>query len=204
MIAAVCAAATALVLAAALRPSPPRRTTSTDPPGGRHRRDAAPRWDRFLDGVAADVRGGASLRHAVVATATRLCPDHPIADPTGDPTGDAGWAIGDPDLAVVRQTLAAAATFGGATAATVQSGANLLRERAAVRAEAAAHSAQARLSARVLTLVPVGFAAWSAAVSAGFRAALATPAGVTAAAVGALLNVTGWVWMRRIVRSAAT
>ena len=150
-------------------------------------------------------RSGASLRMAVATTAARMCPGHPLLAPDDDQhdRDDGPWSR-DPDLAVVRQTLEAAATFGGATASTVQSGANLLRERAAVRAEAAAHSAQARLSARVLTLVPVGFAAWSASVSRGFRAALTTPAGMTAAATGALLNLAGWAWMRRIVRSAAS
>ena len=70
------------------------------------------------------------------------------------------------------------------------------------RAEARAHSAQARLSARVLTLVPVGFAGWSVVASTTFRRALFTPAGITSAALGLLTNAAGWWWMRRIVGRA--
>jgi Flp pilus assembly protein TadB len=86
----------------------------------------------------------------------------------------------------------------------VQTGANMLRERAAVRAEAAAHAAQARLSARVLTVVPIGFAAWSATASHAFRRAVATPAGVTSAALGIVVNLVGWWWMHHIVRRATS
>jgi tight adherence protein B len=112
--------------------------------------------------------------------------------------------IDDADEAVVAQALCAAILLGGSTAAVVQAGANLLRERAAVRAEAAAHSAQARLSARVLTCVPLAFAAWSAVASATFRRALLTPVGTLSVVLGVLTNTFGWWWMRRIVDRAVT
>jgi tight adherence protein B len=108
------------------------------------------------------------------------------------------------DEAVVVHVLATAARLGGPMAATVQSGAALLRERAAVREEARAHSAQARLSARVLTVVPMSFAAWSYAASSSFRHAVATPAGSASIAAGVAFNVVGWWWMRHIVREAWT
>jgi tight adherence protein B len=84
--------------------------------------------------------------------------------------------------------------------ATVQSGATLLHERAAVRAEALAHAAQARLSARVLTAVPVVFAAWNLTTSTTFRRAVCTPAGAVAAVAGAALSAVGWWWMQRVVQ----
>ena len=138
---------------------------------------------------------------AVVSVAANRCPGHALADPRTDLLRPPGTT--DAGEAVVWQALAAAAAFGGATAATVQAGANLLRERAAVRAEAEAHSAQARLSARVLTAVPLAFAGWSATASATFRRALASPPGVAAASAGLCLNLLGWWWMRRIVRAAS-
>jgi Flp pilus assembly protein TadB len=63
-----------------------------------------------------------------------------------------------------------------------------------------AHSAQARLSARVLTVVPLGFAAWSAFGSQRTREVyVGTLAGGACALLGLLLNLTGWRWMKRIV-----
>jgi Flp pilus assembly protein TadB len=152
--------------------------------------------------VAAEVRGGTGLRHA----ATDVLDTHQL---TGQVVRHpllfdrlAQTPIDHPDEAVVAQSLATALQLGGSTAGVVQAGANLLRERAAVRAEARAHSAQARLSARVLTLVPVGFAAWSGVASTTFRRALLTPAGLTSATLGIVTNSIGWWWMRHIVHRA--
>ena len=78
----------------------------------------------------------------------------------------------------------------------------LLRERDTIRAEASAHSAQARLSARVLTAVPLVFASWSTVTSDSFRHSLATPVGSACVALGAVLNLAGWRWMRRVVGGA--
>ena len=65
--------------------------------------------------------------------------------------------------------------------------------------DAAVQSAQARLSARVLTSVPVAFSLWGVAFSRSFRSAVVTPVGLCAVAVGAILNATGWLSMRRII-----
>jgi tight adherence protein B len=100
--------------------------------------------------------------------------------------------------------MSVAMSLGGPTAAVLQSGAALLRERAAVRAEAATHAAQARLSARVLTAVPLLFATWGAVSSTSFRQSLLSPFGVVAASLGLGLNAVGWWWMHRIVRAAAS
>lgn len=205
MTASLLAALAVILLALTRRPPPRRGTTRTrraeDAPGRRARRATPVLWDQVLDAMAAEVRGGATLRMAVVSVAANRCPEHALADPRTDLLRPPGTT--DADEAVVWQALAAAAAFGGATAATVQAGANLLRERAAVRAEAEAHSAQARLSARVLTAVPLAFAGWSATASATFRRALASPPGVAAASAGLCLNLLGWWWMRRIVRAAS-
>ena len=101
------------------------------------------------------------------------------------------------------QVVGAAAAMGGPMALTIDAGASLLRERAAARADAIAHAAQARLSARVLTVVPVGFAAWSALTSGSFRTGIASAAGAGSATIGAVLNGIGWWWMRSLVARAA-
>ncbi len=110
----------------------------------------------------------------------------------------------DTDLAVVKQSIAGTLELGVPVATTLHHGAALLRERAAQRAEARAHSAQARLSAKVLTAVPLVFALWSASSSPTFGQALISPVGLVAASAGLLSNAIGWWWMRSIVDKAMT
>ena len=113
-------------------------------------------------------------------------------------------ATPDPEEAVVLQALRAAHALGGPVAATLDAAAGLLRERAVIHSEALAFSAQARLSARVLTGVPLCFAAWSAASSRTFGAAVLSPVGMSSTVLGGMCNLLGWWWMRRIVSKAAS
>ena len=160
----------------------------------RTHRPTASEWAAFLDTTSTEVRSGSSLIAALAHSRLR----HPmLAARVFSFDGTA-----DPDLAVVAQSVSAAMELGGPVAATLHRGAALLRERAAQRAEAMAYSAQARLSAKVLTAVPLVFTAWSAATSATFRQAIASPTGLMAAAAGLACNTVGWWWMRRIVNRA--
>lgn len=197
------AAGIVALLGYARRPPRPRPTAPT----GRSRQHGeavtTDDWARWLHTVADGVRSGDSVRvavqhahdhHALFGTVVR--PDAPLERVLGGTPHDG-------DEAVVVQVLAVATSLGGAVAATLQAGAALLHERAAVRAEALAHAAQARLSARVLTAVPVAFAVWNVVGSAAFRSALCTTAGAAAALTGAVLSATGWRWMRHIVERVA-
>ncbi len=75
-----------------------------------------------------------------------------------------------------------------------------LRKPAAARSERRAHGAQARLSARVLTIVPLLFAAWSAVASRRTRDIYLTSfAGGICAVSGLVLNMLGWQWMKRTI-----
>ena len=112
----------------------------------------------------------------------------------------AGVRPGHADLALTVQALSAVAQLGGPIAATLDEAAAVLRERTAARAERRAHGAQARLSARVLTIVPLVFAAWSAVASQRTRDVyVSTVAGGIAALCGLTLNIAGWRWMKRII-----
>ena len=163
----------------------------------------------LLDALAADVRSGGALRGALEAAATVQI-EHPrtaaaarcriantILDAVDTPAGRTHL---NAETAVATQAIAAALLLGGSQALALDSAAVLLRERHAVALERAAHSAQARLSARVMTIVPVAFTGWVLLTNDQARAATATPFGSAALAAGVLLNVTGWVWMRRVVR----
>ena len=161
----------------------------------------------MLDAIARQVRSGSSLTSAVIdeiATSSTLAV---VVDQLG--VGDSllhalgAVARDDPDLALVVQVLSATAHLGGPIAVTLDQAAAVLRERAAARAERRAHGAQARLSARVLTIVPLGFAMWSAVTSQRTRDVyVSTIAGGICALCGFALNLAGWRWMRRIIGPA--
>lgn len=192
---AACVVVGSLVTAHALRPggSRGRPVPAARFPRRRAATPCASDWATFLDTTSTEVRSGGSLiaalslaRERHPALAARLASDSQT----------------DSDVAVVSQCVAAALELGGPVAATLHHGAALLRERAAQRAEARAHSAQARLSAKVLTAVPLLFAAWSAATSATFRDAITSQTGLVASTAGLVSNALGWWWMRSIVDKA--
>lgn len=104
-------------------------------------------------------------------------------------------------LPTVLGVLRACAAMGGPSAAAIDRAAATLRRRCADAEERRAHSAQARLSALVLTLLPGGVLAITAATSDATRSVVTTPAGLVCLAAGGTLNLIGWSWMGRIVRS---
>jgi Flp pilus assembly protein TadB len=177
-----------------------RRTVGVVPAGPPHRPADSLQWAVFLDAVASGVRSGLSLTAAVGAATSRTG----VSPPGSSHPAVEGRRLrrSAADEAVVQQALQVAAELGGAVASGLHHAANLLRERHAARAEARANAAQARLSAAVLTLVPVGFAALGALTSASYRSALGGSTGVALAAAGAVLNLTGWWWMRRTIDRA--
>lgn len=158
----------------------------------------------FLDAVARRVRSGSSLTGAIVAEIDR-CPQLQLVVErvhSGSALAGALAAVdtSEPDLALTLQALSAAARLGGPVAATIDEAASVVRERASTRAERRAHSAQARLSARVMTVVPLGFGAWNIVTSDTARAVyLNSGIGGACTAAGLLLNIAGWRWMKRIV-----
>lgn len=168
----------------------------------RVRTPTADQWAAMLDAVSSELRTGSSLAVAVQHSARRADLHGVVLGPASTLASIEGAHAPHPDEAVVVHALAAAHAVGGSMAATIDAAAGLLRERAVIRGEAQAHSAQARLSARVLTGVPLAFAGWSALSSTSFRDALLSPAGLTSAGVGCLANLVGWWWMRRIVGKA--
>ncbi len=202
------AVALLFALAAWARPRPDARCAHpVDRIDGRRRRRTTPptvdEWAALLDSMSAEVRTGSSLSAAVRHALTRCQPHGNVLTAIATLTLlDAGGETSDADEAVVLHALRAVHALGGSIAATLDAASALLRERAVIRGEALAYSAQARLSARVLTGVPLVFAGWSAASSATFRAAVLSPIGMASAAVGAACNLVGWWWMRRIVAKA--
>jgi Flp pilus assembly protein TadB len=166
--------------------------------------DHRPDYASLLDAIARQVRSGASLTAAIVDEVDGSSPLAVVSEglSTGGSLVEALAEVvpSNADLALAIQALSATAHLGGPIAATLDEAAAVLRERSAARAERRAHGSQARLSARVLTIVPLGFAVWSAVASPSTRQVyISTFAGGLCASSGLALNVLGWQWMRRII-----
>jgi tight adherence protein B len=167
----------------------------------------------WCEHVARGVRAGSSLGHALVQ-AGAITPRggaafEPVLRAIGRGRGlaDALGDLHDHDPAsstgLVVPVLGACAELGGPAALPLERVAATLHARAAERAERRANSAQARLSARVLTTVPIGTLALLAVAEPAVRASLTSELGAGCLVLGGLLNLAGWYWMRRLVEGAA-
>ena len=200
---------------------PARPITSTA--GGVRRHRWRPRTQRsrpddevaeWCEQVARSVRAGSSLASAVAQTGTDLPRAGAAFQPAvralrrgrgfADALGEIDEAA-DPASAVglVIPVLTACAELGGPAAMPLDRVAATLHARSAERAERRTSSAQARLSARVLTTVPVGVLALLAVVEPAVRGSLTSGAGIACVLVGGAFNVAGWCWMRHLIGGVA-
>lgn len=161
--------------------------------------------------VAAALRGGSSLTGAVVDTESSwrgppVLPDvaHAVRRGRGVAAALEETSV-DPGAprGLVVPVLIAIARLGGPAASPIDRVAATLRARHAERADRQTASAQARLSARVLAVVPFAVLGFLLATEASVRQAVASPVGLACAGVGALLGVAGWWWMRALIGGVA-
>jgi tight adherence protein B len=108
-----------------------------------------------------------------------------------------------PHVGLALGVIASAGRIGGPSAAAIDRTATLLRQRAADREERAAHAAQARLSAHVMTALPLLLLAVLVATDDDVRSVASSSVGAACIAGGLVLNAVGWWWMRRIVRASS-
>lgn len=201
-IAAAMTAACAVMLALAgsprspaRRPAGPLRSGPT-PPGG---------CIAAFELVATEVRSGASVP-AAVQTALDLHTDVLPALREGLRRGltleralDELPARLGRDERWFTHSLRLCHATGGAAADVLDRAVAVARERRAWAAERRAQAAQARLSARLLTVLPIGFAMWGLVSSAQVRHAyVSSPVVIACALIGSSLNVLGWWWMRHL------
>lgn len=163
-----------------------------------------------LEAVARSLRSGASLRQAVEeagaapgsvghdlrAVAREVAAGVPLA------TALDGWGRRRP-LPGVRLAVSAlglGAETGGAHARALDGVAATLRARAGVAGEVRALSAQARLSAVVIVLAPLGFSALAAATDERTAGFFVTPLGLACLAAGLALDALAALWMHRLSR----
>jgi len=168
----------------------------------------------FLDAVARSIRSGGSIASAIdeaaavargaVATDTRRVA---ASVQRGQPSTRAldAWVHhrrrGSVRLAV--GALGLAVQTGGPPARVIEEVAAALRQRQQLEGEARALAAQARLSALVVGLAPVAFAALTCLTDPkNARLLFGTPIGLACVTVGLTLDAIGALWMRRISESA--
>jgi len=108
--------------------------------------------------------------------------------------------VDQPDVALAVHVLRLCATQGGAVSESLDRAAATLREREAVAQERVAHSAQARLSARVLTVLPIAFGGWTVLTTPAVQHFFLTPIGVACLVLGLGLNAGGWLLMKQVSR----
>ena len=164
----------------------------------------------WCDDIARSIRAGDTLRAAVSAT-----PDHAgVAAATapfrarlarGEVVADSAERVEQtghqPHLAMATSVIAASSRLGEVRAEPFDRVAAVLRLRDADQQERAVHSAQAAMSARVLTALPVAMLALLLVTDSDVRTALTQPVGATLVALGTGFNTAGLLWMRRIVRA---
>jgi tight adherence protein B len=168
-----------------------------------------------LESVARTLRSGGSIRQAVEEAAA-MTPG-PLGDELARVATSAARGVplvialedlaGRRPLPGVRLAVAALCLgieTGGAQARAVDGVAATLRERLGVAAEVRALAAQARISAVVIGLAPLGFGAFAAATDPRISAFVFHSApGLALVCAGVALDALGWLWMNRLSRVAA-
>lgn len=161
----------------------------------------------WCDDLARQLRSGSTLRDAMTTTlpndpATRRATNElrrrldrgrSVVDAC-EPPSNAGAHL---RLAIV--VITASARLGGSPAPAIDRTAATLRQRAVDADERSVHAAQARLSAHVLTAVPLAMLLLLLVTDEKVRAATTSALGATCIGVGLSLNAIGSAWMRRII-----
>jgi tight adherence protein B len=161
----------------------------------------------LLESITRHLRGGASLRTAVMTASTdspdlfdlvlgaSLVDGAPLAEALDEWMNDAV-----PSKILVGTALRLATDAGGAVATVLDGVAESLRDRLHLDREVAALASQARASAVVLLVAPIGFAILMAGADprvAGFQ--FGSPIGWLCCALGLMLDGVGAFWMSRMI-----
>lgn len=165
-----------------------------------------------LDAIARALRSGASLLQALGEAAQEDGPLQPeLRRVVAEAERGAGvaaaldsWAERHPSgsIRLAAAALSLGAETGGANARAVDGVASTVRQRLAVVGEAKALTAQPRVSAQVIGLAPIAFAAFSAATDPDLaRMLFTTPLGWAMLATGLALDLVGMAWMIRMARA---
>ncbi|KQS66298.1 type II secretion system F family protein [Modestobacter sp. Leaf380] len=151
---------------------------------------------RAMDALSTDTEPPMSVEFGRVVAETRVGRDlgaalEEVVDRTGNE--DLGW---------VGQAIAVHREVGGNLAEVLDRVGATIRERAQVRRQVQALSAEGRVSGYVLMALPVLALGFLALVSPEYVGRLTSGAGLVLSATGAVLWLVGGVWLRSVVRIA--
>ena len=164
----------------------------------------------FLDAIARDVRSGFSLASSFVQCSDQQRDDNHWSQPVAqqclrgvvlaDALVECALPTWTPEIRFASRTLAVASAGGAGVAPALEHSASVLREQQGLMLDRDVQAAQAQLSTKVLTWLPIAVFAWIAITDPIARSfLLSTPAGMCCVATGITLNVSGRKWMSRVV-----
>jgi tight adherence protein B len=185
-----------------------KATARTTPPQTPPR--TPPAITDFLDAIARDVRSGFSLASSFVQCSDQQTDDNHWSQPVAqqclrgvvlaDALVECALPTWTPEIRFASRTLAVASAGGAGVAPALEHSASVLREQQSLMLDRDVQAAQAHLSTKVLTWLPIAVFAWIAItdpIARGFL--LGTPVGMCCVATGITLNVSGRKWMSHVV-----
>lgn len=112
--------------------------------------------------------------------------------------------VGSRDFTWAATAIRIQRTVGGNLAEILDTVANTMTERERLRSEVRSLTAEGRISAVIVGVLPLGLAAFMYVIDRSYVMTLvSTFGGEVALAAGALLEITGVIWLRRVVRVEA-
>jgi tight adherence protein B len=181
----------------------------------RAKRRAAQIEEQLVDAVSAiatALRSGRSLAQALEVAGEEVgdplgsilgetASSVQLGVPLDDALGSLGERIGGPDARLVTGVLRLHRRTGGALAASLDDLTRTLRSRRDGARELRSLTAQARLSAAILGLLPLGFFLFLSVVARGdVESAYHSATGASAIGIGLALQGVAFLWIRRILR----
>lgn len=177
----------------------------------RRQKQFAEQLDDSLQLMASNLRAGHSLPQALASVAREA--DNPTAEEfarvvnetrVGRDLGDAlsitAARMASEDFSWVTQAIAINREVGGNLAEVLDGVANTIRQRGEIRRQVAALSAEGRLSAVVLMILPFGVGGFLLLTNPGYLAPFTESIiGYAMLVVGAILLVAGGLWLNKTV-----
>lgn len=178
---------------------------------GRRRAAFAAQLDDSLQLLASGLRGGHSLLRAVDAVSAaspaptseefaRIINETRLGRDLGDSLHEAARRMGSQDFEWVAQAIAIHREVGGNLAEVLDGVSHTIRERGQIRGQVKALSAEGRISALVLMVLPFGLSGLLLAINPGHMTLfIKSPLGFLLMGIAGVLLLVGGLWLRKVV-----
>ena len=178
----------------------------------RRRAKFAEQLDETLQLLAGGLRAGHSLLRAIDAVAgeteaptaeefSRIINETRLGRDLGDALDDAASRMRSEDFSWVSQAIAIHREVGGNLADVLDQVGQTIRERSQIRGQVKALSAEGKISALVLMMLPLVITGALMLMSPGYMDPMVqTPLGLAMIGVAALLFTAGGLWLRKVVQ----